>query len=251
MQERKLGNRRIEELSLNGWPALQTILQDGWLLRFTEGYTKRSNSVQPIYGFSGDLDRQIGRCEELYRAQGQPVVFKITPFAEPGTLDARLEELGYERIDHTLVKTASIDELPEPRYGEGFHWSAELTDEWLEAIVRLQGLSDRARDTTRRMLAGQPLRRAFGLFKRGDVPVAAGMVVLEEGYAGLYDIVTDASERGRGYGEALTLGLLGWAGEHGARMAYLLVVKSNAAANRLYDKFGFMTQYEYWYRVKK
>jgi len=250
LRERRLGNKRIEELSLNGWPALQTIVQDGWLLRFAEGYTKRSNSIQPIYDCNGDLDGQINRCEEMYRAQGQPVVFKITPFAEPSGLDARLEELGYERIDHTLVKTASIDELPESRYGDGFQWDTELTDEWLAAVVRLQGLSGKGQDVTRRMLARQPLRRAFGLFKRGDVPVAAGMIVLEDGYAGLYDIVTDISERGRGYGDALTRGLLGWASEQGAWMAYLLVVKDNIAANRLYDKFGFMTQYEYWYRVK-
>ncbi|MFF2887812.1 GNAT family N-acetyltransferase [Paenibacillus sp. NPDC057967] len=251
MEDRERSDKRIEEMSLNGWPALKTVLYDGWLLRFADGYTKRSNSVQPIYGYSGNLDEQINRCEELYRAQGQPTVFKITPFAEPAHLDARLEELGYERIDQTQVKTASIIDLPVPRQGDGFHCWPELTDEWLDAIARFQGLSDSQKETTRRMLAGHPLRRAFGLYKRGEVPVAAGLVVLEDGYAGLYDIVTDATERGRGYGERLTRGLLGWARGQGVRMSYLLVVKNNTAANRLYDKLGFMTRYDYWYRVKK
>lgn len=40
---------QIEELALNAWPSLQTIVHHGWLLRFAEGYTKRSNSVQAIY----------------------------------------------------------------------------------------------------------------------------------------------------------------------------------------------------------
>ncbi|RJE89842.1 GNAT family N-acetyltransferase [Paenibacillus sp. 1011MAR3C5] len=238
-------------MSLNGWPALQTVLYDGWLLRFADGYTKRSNSVQPIYGYSGNLDERIRHCEELYRAQGQPTVFKITPFVEPTHLDARLEELGYERIDHTQVKTASIVDLPVSHQGEGFQCWTELTDEWLDTLARLQGLSDRQKETTRRMLAGQPLQKAFGLYKRGGSPVAAGLIVLEDGCAGLYDIVTDARERGRGYGEGLTRGLLEWARGQGIRMAYLLVVKNNAAANRLYGKFGFKTRYEYWYRVKK
>ncbi|REK77445.1 GNAT family N-acetyltransferase [Paenibacillus paeoniae] len=251
MGERMLIDKRIEELSLNGWPALRTVLFDGWLLRFADGYTKRSNSVQAIYGHNGDLIEKINRCEELYREQGQHTVFKITPFVEPSCLDARLEELGYERIDHTLVKTASIVDLDEPQHGDRFQYYRELTDEWLDAVARMQGLSDNQKETTRHMLTGQPLRRAFGLYKRGDVAVAAGMIVLEDGYAGLYDIVTDASERGRGYGAALTRGLLGWAKDQGVRTAYLLVVKNNAAANRLYDKFGFTTRYDYWYRVKK
>ena len=39
----------IEELSLSAWPPLQTMVLDGWVLRFAEGYTKRPNSVNPLY----------------------------------------------------------------------------------------------------------------------------------------------------------------------------------------------------------
>ena len=38
----------IEELSLNALPCLQQILDDGWVLRLAEGYTKRANSVTPL-----------------------------------------------------------------------------------------------------------------------------------------------------------------------------------------------------------
>jgi hypothetical protein len=36
MENPMLLKQRIEEVSLNSWPALQQILFDGWVLRFSE-----------------------------------------------------------------------------------------------------------------------------------------------------------------------------------------------------------------------
>ncbi|WP_110933203.1 GNAT family N-acetyltransferase [Paenibacillus bouchesdurhonensis] len=108
---------RIEELALNAWPALRTIVHEGWLLRFADGYTKRSNSI-------------------------------------------------------------------------------------------------------------------------------------EQGYVGLYDIVTAKEERNQGHGEQLLLHILKWAEENGAAKSYVLVVQNNASANRLYEKLNYQHAYTYWYRCK-
>ncbi|MNZ93074.1 putative acetyltransferase [compost metagenome] len=77
------------------------------------------------------------------------------------------------------------------------------------------------------------------------------MAAMEDGWIGLYDIVTKADKRSRGYGEALVLHLLDWAKGKGATQGYLLVVKDNKPANRLYEKIGYKHQYDYWYRVKE
>ena len=40
---------QIEELSINAFPAILTELYDGWILRYSNGYTYRGNSVNPLY----------------------------------------------------------------------------------------------------------------------------------------------------------------------------------------------------------
>ena len=34
----------IEELTLNAWPSLRSLLFDGWVLNFADGYTRRAYS---------------------------------------------------------------------------------------------------------------------------------------------------------------------------------------------------------------
>ena len=47
--------QRIEELSMNALPALSTVLVNGWVIRFSDGCSKRANSVNPIYPCSIDI----------------------------------------------------------------------------------------------------------------------------------------------------------------------------------------------------
>ncbi|WP_141680469.1 GNAT family N-acetyltransferase [Bacillus sp. FJAT-26390] len=247
---KRLLHFRIEEMSLNGWPALQTVVYDGWLQRFAEGYTKRSNSINPIYGHTLELDAKIRACEKRYEQEGIRTAFKITPFSQPASLDDELAARGYELIDQTVVKTVHLSEVLSPSNGDV--WLEQHPSEaWLDALRVFSGLTDGQKDITRKMLEQSPLEQCFAILHDNGIPVACGFAVLEDGFVGLYDIVTDTGKRNKGYGEQLILHLLQWGKGRGAKESYLLVVKNNAAANRLYDKIGYVQQYEYWYRVSQ
>jgi ribosomal protein S18 acetylase RimI-like enzyme len=78
--------------------------------------------------------------------------------------------------------------------------------------------------------------------------VAAGLTVVEDDCAGLFDIVTDEAERRQGHARMVVASLLAQARELGARHAYLQVQADNEPARRLYRQFGFEERYLYWYR---
>ncbi|MBD2866148.1 GNAT family N-acetyltransferase [Paenibacillus oceani] len=246
-------HKQIEERSLNAWPALQTFLYDGWLLRFADGYTKRSNSIQPLYApemQSGSISGKVRRCESLYTSAGLDTIFKITPFITPGDLDPFLEERGYERVDPTSVKTAPLTGLREPSLPE-IRIEETLSTDWLRTMAAFQHLSETNQGITARLLQPSCLKKGFfTLYKEGK-PVACGLGVIEQGDIGLYDIVTNPNERNKGYGEQLILHMLQWARREGAARCYLLVVQQNLPAVRLYEKLNFQEIYTYWYRVKK
>jgi ribosomal protein S18 acetylase RimI-like enzyme len=74
--------------------------------------------------------------------------------------------------------------------------------------------------------------------------------VVENDYAGLYDIFVSAQHRCKGYGKDICTSLISNAAKYGAKKAYLQVVDENANAIKLYKKLGFIDKYQYWYRVK-
>jgi ribosomal protein S18 acetylase RimI-like enzyme len=80
--------------------------------------------------------------------------------------------------------------------------------------------------------------------------ISCGLGVLQDKYFALYDIVTAANSRNRGFGKQVVLNLLNWGKEKGARTVYLHAMLNNEPALRLYSQLGFKEIYRYWYRIK-
>ena len=244
-----MSNRRIEEASLNSWPALQQMLYDGWLLRFANGYTKRANSVNPLYGSAIEIDEKVATCERIYQEKGLVPVFRLTPFAAPPNLDDILVQRDYRLIDPTLVMRLDLA-------GQKF-WSSpsliirnEKVDDWMDIFCRLGQSSVEGHQTHTEMLELIPSQRFLASLGDSGQIVACCLAVLENGYLGLFDLITDTAQRNKGYGTALMSSLLTWAQAEGTVLAYLQVMENNAPARHIYTaKLGFEVAYRYWYRV--
>ncbi|MBI5033401.1 MAG: GNAT family N-acetyltransferase [Chloroflexi bacterium] len=278
--------RCVEEISLNALPALQTMHLDGWVLRFANGYTKRANSINPIYDGADNVEEKIRFCEEIYRRKHLPVVFKMTKTAQPENLDSILADKGYEinsptsvqiaelgNVDSSLLSTCHFerseksrlirDEIsrrqnPPPRNDRLCSYDSSpnaqatetLTEEWFAQFCRMNNIAEKNKSTLWQILANIDLPKCFVTVGNDGKSVACGMSVMQGQYIGLFDIVTDASFRNKGFGKQTVRRLLAWGKENGARRAYLQVMENNAPALQLYSQVGFTPVYQYWYRIK-
>lgn len=252
---------RVEEATLNAWPAQQTWADTGWLLRFNGGYTRRSNSINPIYTKPDSLwmndtialEERIRRLAGVYHRLGLPAVFKITPLACPAHLDETLARLGFHKEGASGVRTrplANFAPTVPPAAGLTVQGSDELTGEWLERFMRLNEVPAESRDVLWRTLANLLPAYRFLTLWDGPQPVACGLGVCQNGFLGFFDIVTATHARRQGHGLRLMEALLEWGQSLGAHTAYLQVMDSNRAARQLYSRLGFAEIYKYWYRVQ-
>lgn len=153
--------RAIEELSMNAWPAMQTLHYDGWVLRFADGYTKRANSVNPLYDSKMDLDEKIKVSESFYRDKGLPTVFKMTAASAPANLDTRLVARGYRIDSPTSVQLLDLS-AAEYKITDAVDLTSTDSEAWHESFARMNNVDSNRRATHEHILradyAGQMLR---------------------------------------------------------------------------------------------
>jgi N-acetylglutamate synthase len=241
---------RLEELSLNAWPAHHTLVSDGWVLRLAGGYTRRANSVNPLYAGTEPLEARVAACEAFYAGRGLEVTFKLTPASQPAELDAMLEARGYRREAITSVQTLDLATASLNPTGAVKLFPA-LSDEWLSAYGRMAQLDEHRAEALRRILEGLALNHRFLLLEQDGGAIGCGLAVLEDGFAGLYDILIHPGYRNQGHGRQVVDNLLAWARDRSAHSAYLNVMVNNAPALRVYEQAGFIERYQYWYRLKR
>jgi len=66
-----------EETNANIWLAFEYLHFDGWLLRITNGYSRNSNSVWPLYDGNLPIAQKISFWEQQYAACPSAFVFRF------------------------------------------------------------------------------------------------------------------------------------------------------------------------------
>jgi GNAT superfamily N-acetyltransferase len=238
---------RAEETCLNAWPALRQVLLDGWVLRFSDGLTRRANSANPLRADYSRADALIPACEALYRRQLLPTIFRVPSIIDPD-LDERLDALGYGYEGESWVLYGDIDPVASAQDPE-VRLSAHPTPEWFRAMATLQNHTVEQSRIYRRIVGALAIPAAFAALAIDGEFVALAYGALHSSLLCYESVITDPHRQRRGYARRVVATLAAWARDEGASGACLEVEAGNAPALALYDTIGLKTRlYRYHYR---
>lgn len=240
---------RVAALEASGRAALPALWEErvgDWLLRVSDGDTKRVNSAHPLAPGTR-LGGALDAAEHLCAAHDLPCRFRLTPLAAP-EVDTELAARGHDVVDPSWTMVASLFARPvDPRV----RLSLRADAAWLTRVEPLSGRAPAAAAVQARLLAAMPGPLALAMIEEGGQAIAAGYASVGQGRAQLSDIVVAPEARGRGVGRQLVAALLGWAHEQRCGEAMLQVLDANAVARGLYRSLGFVDAYPYYYRVRR
>ncbi len=243
--------RRLEELTLATSPAIHQWLYDGWVLRASGNDVRRANSTSVFYPSSIALEAKITIVEDWYRQHGQGAMFRLNDILTPPALDGLLAQRGYAREMDTFMMTLQLSDLKlPPDVPAGLRVIERSSADGIADVHQLKGSTQAMaeRDAARQSLWRGP-ERCLAL-KSINGLLGCGMARVQNGNVGIFTMRTAEKSRGRGYASLLVAQLLAWGRSQGAHAAFLQVDQANAAAVRVYRRFGFAPRYGYWQRVQ-
>ena len=239
----------IEELSMNAWPSLKTLVYDGWIIRLSNGYGNRANSINPIYPSKIDLEEKLKHCEELFSRHNLLTAYKIVGCEEHQILNKKLEDMNYQKINETSIKVLEIPAMPECNY-RGIVIDDDFSDQWKESVIKFNHIEEIHAPVFRKILENIVVEKIIVHKEINGEIVGCGYGAIEHDYVGIFDIVVKESQRGKGYGREIVETILAEAARRGVKDSYLQVMIKNSIAMRLYEKLGYKEVYRYWYRKK-
>ncbi|MBN1181482.1 MAG: GNAT family N-acetyltransferase [Bacteroidales bacterium] len=242
--------QKYEQLTMNAWPAFETIHYDGWVLRFADGVNRRSNSINPLNTSQLDIHEKIDYCEKVYHTKNIPVCFKINAKTQPGDIDTILESLGYTKSSIASAQVIDLEKF-DVKIDENVDIQDNVDDIWMERNVEMFGMAPSDKSVLRKIIDKISLPKCVLTVKQESKIIGCGLGVLEDKYIGLFDIAVDSQYRNNGFGLLIVTNLLKWGRIRAAEFGYLQVFTNNASAVRLYKKIGFKEEYRYWYRIKE
>ena len=191
---------KIEEMSLNTWPALQTYFYDCWIIRFANGVTRRANSINPIYFSTLTIREKINYCQDLYHSLNLKTRFKLTTNVFPKNLDQILADIGYVSEAPTSVQTSELKKIVSPPKNN-IQFKEEKPEDWLDYCLQFYGLEISKRSTYLNIITQISGKKSLLALYLDQEPVACGLGVLDQEYLWLFDLVVSPSYRKQGLGE--------------------------------------------------
>ena len=238
--------RDIELMLMRTWPALDEKIYDGWILRFSEGYTKRSNCINPLYESYFELEEKYEYCKKIYEEKKLPIVYKIIDTEVSIVVDEFLKNKGLEKRDMVTVKEIELTNVSYNLKNINVSWG--FNKEWYDFYVKENKLNKQEENIFKELLQKNDKNNMYVYKLEENKIIAVAMGVVEKNKIGIFNVYVKDTYRKKGYATEILEGLLVEARKINVEKAYLQVMETNEKAIKLYKKMGFVPKYRTWYR---
>lgn len=233
-----------------GVPAAQVIATDDVMIADSSVADDTFNVIA-LPRFAPDaIDRRIAETIEAARATGRPFSWWVDPFA-PAGLARRLEAAGLKETGRMPIMRADLRAEIElgPVLGE-LEIRRVTTEEEFAEFARVVAAIWQPPAPTVVEFFGKAAKTILGLGDSREipsrvfvgyldgVPICTAQAELAHGVAGLYNIVTAAGYRMRGFGRAMTVAAMRAARDEGYRT---VVLEASPMGEPVYRRLGFVT----------
>jgi GNAT superfamily N-acetyltransferase len=251
--------RRLDELAHAATVAPVEVDLDGWRCKAAPDLPfRRCNVALPPVDAALDPGRfasGLAAVRDWYHRQGLRLIVQVST-AVP----------GWERVDRWLDEAGLSVEAPVLVMTAGAIFPCDrCVDDALGRVTVTPGIDAAWAESSGALFGGGPVEvartEAYGrmLGQLGDRALAAacrldgrtvglGFGVLDDGWMGVFGMVTAAEHRRQGVAHDVLLALQWAAHEQGVDHAYLQVEPDNAAALGVYDEREFEVSHRYHYR---
>jgi GNAT superfamily N-acetyltransferase len=246
----------LELVMAQHWQATEQDWLGGWLLRASNGFTNRANSVLAIGEPGMPMDVAVLEVTDWYTDRGlRPVAASPEPRLDEDDTEQLLaaagafEVAGWRPIEGAgaVVMTGPTGELRGAGRGLPAPLVLHLQDSpdaaWMQQYhYRGQAVPEHGV----RLLTSAP-EQVFVSILDGDRVVGVARGSLAERWAGLTAMDVDPEYRRRGLAGALIAAIAEWGWQRGARSLQLQVGETNEVALKLYEASGFTAHHNYAY----
>jgi GNAT superfamily N-acetyltransferase len=236
----------LDDVVARGWRAAETAELGGWLLRASDGFTGRANSVLPLRPPGLPLDDALAAARAWYAERGLPLRLQVATESRR-LLDAGLAERGWPGSDDVHVMTARLDVLQSGPGPAGP--TVEVADQPDEAWLRRYRDGTGASPAARALLVRHD-HVAFVTVRDDHGNAAAiGRGTIDDEWLGVTAVEVDPQRRRTGLAGTVMRALWAWGAAGGARRSHLEVSAANLPAVRLYEQLDYRTHHDYRYRT--
>ncbi len=249
----------LEKVMAKGWQATDRGGVGDWVLRSSDGFTGRANSVLVVGDPSLPLDKAIDFAEKWYAERDRPPIFQVHGergfAAEAIPAAAALLERGYavgggrDDWERVLVMTGLSAAVP-PLTEESVPVTAdaELQLEWLMSYAEQRTIVPGATEAVLTGSDGQ-------LFLSVSDPetkriIALARMAIHPGWAGIFGLWVHPEHRRQGLGTTIVSAVAMVARENNMPAIYVQVSADNADGVAFWEGLGFGVHHEYTYLAR-